>query len=406
MRVVVTGGRSPATLELCRAMWRQGHAVVLAEHIGWHLSRGSRAVERFVRLPAPAQDPAAFIDALEALLQRERADFYVPTCEEILYVAAARDRLAATCPLLCPPLEQLVRLHDKGRFVEVVREHGLRAPASLRVDSVGGLQDALESAWRERRRVVLKPVFSRFAARVVIDPRQASEVAAVDPSPADPWLVQDFVEGLPLCTYGLARDGVLVAHSAYPTRYTLGLGASVHFEADHDPALRAWVAQFVAAERFTGQIAFDLIRDAAGELWAIECNPRITSGLHLLAHAPGLIATFLNASTTPVDARGARPAMLGTSMLLALPQASRGEPGLRTWWRDYRAARDVAVDWRDPLPMLVSRFVWMVGVILRARRLGVTPQEAASIDFEWNGPPQAPTATSDVVGGRTEGERQ
>lgn len=385
MRILLTGGRSPAALELARLLWRAGHPVVMAESVGWHLSRGSRAIARQVVLPAPAQAPAAYVDALEALLRRERIDLLVPNGEEIFYIAAALEKLTAVCPVLCPPLESLLPMHDKGRFAELVRGHGLLAPASVRVQDRKMLEQALTQAWQEGRQVVAKPVFSRFAARVVVDPRHMADVAAVTPSPEDPWLVQDLVRGRHLCTYGLARAGRLVAHSAYATRYTLGIGASVHFVADPDPALRQWVAQLVAAEQWTGQIAFDLIADDGGQLWAIECNPRMTSGFHLLAHQPDLVAAVLGQETADIDAQGAPPAMLGTSMLLALPGALRSGLGWRAWWRDYRSARDVGADFGDPLPMVASRFLWMASVVWRARRLGLTAQQAATVDTEYNG---------------------
>ena len=170
-----------------------------------------------------------------------------------------------------------------------------------------------------------------------------------------------------------------------PTRYTLGKGASVHFVAEPDPALRQWVAQWVANEQWTGQIAFDFIASGDGQLWAIECNPRMTSGLHLLAHQPGLVAAFLGQATADIDAEGAPPAMLGTSMLLALPGALRSGVGWRAWLADYWTARDVGADWGDPLPMVASRFLWMAWVVWRARGLGLTPQQAATVDVEYNG---------------------
>lgn len=385
MRVLLTGGRAPATLELARLLWRAGHSVHMAESVGWHLSRGSRALHRDHRVPQPAKDPSGFVEALEQIVRTERIDWLIPTCEEIFCIAAARDRLAALTRVLCPPLGALRDLHDKARFVERVRQHGLLAPATLRVCNRAQLDAALAQAWRDGRQVVLKPVFSRFAARVVLDPRQADDARSVQPTDQDPWLVQDLVAGRQRCTFGLARAGQLLAHAAYTTRYTLGLGATVHFVADPCPQVRAWVERFVAAEQFSGQIAFDLIEDADGRLWAIECNPRLTSGIHLLAHQADLVDAYLGADVPFVDTQGSRPAMLGTSMALALSGVLRRRQSVARWLGDWWQARDVAVDWRDPLPAVVSRFVWMVGVLARARRAGVNGQQAATADIEWNG---------------------
>ena len=63
-------------------------------------------------------------------------------------------------------------------------------------------------------------------------------------------------------------------------------------------AARAWVETFVAREGYTGQIAFDFIETEAGVMYALECNPRATSGVHLLAAHPEFAAAFFTPPPT------------------------------------------------------------------------------------------------------------
>lgn len=389
-RILLTGGRAAATLDLARALWRAGHRVVLAESMAWHLSRGSRAIARHYRVPGAALDPAGFVAGVERIVRAERIDLVIPTCEEIFCMAAAKERLERSCRVLCPPLEQLARLHDKARFVQLVRSCGLLAPDTICVTSRRDLELHLAKALQAGRQVVLKPVFSRFAARVVVRPRGPQDLGQVAPTPDDPWLIQDFVAGRQICTFGIAQDGRLLAHAAYATRYTLGVGATVHFVADLDPRVLGWVQQLVAAQGFSGQIAFDLIEDDQGQLWAIECNPRLTSGVHLLVHEKALVDAYLGRQESLLLAHAAAPAMLGISMLLCLRQSARTRQEFARWWRDFWGARDVARSWLDPLPMVWSRFAGLAGILLRARRLGISSQQAATYDMEWNGGDFAP----------------
>jgi len=190
-RVALTGGRAPATLELARLFARAGHSVFVAESVAWPLTRGSRAVTRSVRVPPPRHDPAGFADALAALMQRERIDLLVPTCEEIFYVALARDRLAQLGQVLVEPLEKLHALHHKGRFAERAARYGLAVPETVLLTSAAELETALAApgAW------VLKPAYSRFGSRTLLPPLTARALAKVRPTPAAPWVAQRFVRG-------------------------------------------------------------------------------------------------------------------------------------------------------------------------------------------------------------------
>ncbi|MCB9545467.1 MAG: carbamoylphosphate synthase large subunit [Myxococcales bacterium] len=375
--VLLTGGRAAATLELARALHAAGIRVVMAEHIGWHLSRWSRAVARHYRVPWPTRDRPGFIAALAAIIEREAVDLLVPTCEEIFHVAWGR--AALPCAVLATDLAALTRLHHKGRFIEAARALGLAVPET----TVCADRATLEAAVAGGGGVVLKPVWSRFAARTMILPDGHRGEALPTPTAADPWVVQRYVAGRVLCTWGLAQDGRLVAFCAYETRYTLGLGASASFESLPHPALEAWMARLVAGEGFTGQLGLDVIEAPDGQLYGIEANPRITSGLHLLVGEPGFLERLWTPVAGCVRPTGPRPAMLAISMLLA-QRGLRGAAARAEWRAVWRRSREVVWSWRDPVPA-VWRFVWLAGVVLRGRRAGRPPAEAIAIDMEFNG---------------------
>jgi hypothetical protein len=207
----------------------------------------------------------------------------------------------------------------------------------------------------------------------------------VAPSAAEPWVAQAYVRGQQLCTYSLARDGRLLAHTAYPAEFTAGQGAAVAYRHINHAAALAWVTEFVRRERFSGQIAFDFIETEAGELFGLECNPRATSGVHLLARQPGFARCFFEAPEqllTPSSA--ARPALLAAAMLLYALPAVRSWPRLRQWWRTLRTGRDVIFDPRDPLPALLQ-WLGLAGFIGLSLRHGISALEASTFDIEWNG---------------------
>ncbi|NCW40247.1 MAG: hypothetical protein EBV79_08490, partial [Betaproteobacteria bacterium] len=60
---------------------------------------------------------------------------------------------------------------------------------------------------------------------------------------------------------------------------------AVRFERVEDPSIARWVASFAAATRWSGFLSFDFIVDESGVPHAIECNPRLTSGVHFFETA-------------------------------------------------------------------------------------------------------------------------
>ena len=136
-------------------------------------------------------------------------------------------------------------------------------------------------------------------------------------------MVQAFAAGRVVCTWGVAQAGRLTAHAAYESRFTAGPGSAVHFEADPSPDVEAWVADFAAGTGWTGQLAFDLVRTDAG-LVALECNPRLTSGVHLIDDGAALLASFTDAGSPVVRPRPGASAQVAAGMLLyGLPRALR-----------------------------------------------------------------------------------
>ncbi|MCP1308988.1 hypothetical protein [Paenibacillus tyrfis] len=408
LKVLITGGRAPAALELARLLAAAGCEVHAAESVRHHLCRVSKSVARSHAVPGPAREPERFIAALEEIVQREDIAWLIPTCEEIFYVSAGLERLSRICRVAAPPLEQLRRLHSKWEFIRRAQELGLSVPHTERMRSPQELAQFTERIASSPEEVfrdgyVVKPEFSRFASKVrIVKPggREAGEAAKertriTGETPTEvrleaesyPWVVQQFISGRTLCTYSIAYEGRLAAHAAYAADYAVRGGASVYFEPLYHSGLLEWVRQFVRMERFTGQIAFDFIETKQGELYAIECNPRTTSGIHLFRPEDRLASALLHPETPGASVIEPQPAsrgMLGVPMLACGLTGSRSWRAFAAWLSKYAAARDVVFRWSDPRPFAEQLFL-----LLELRRAASaskqTLMEASTGDIEWNG---------------------
>ncbi len=366
-------------VDLARSFAAAGAHVVVADSAPCFLARSTRAAAKAVRVPPPRQEPRAFARAIREIVEGERIDLIVPTCEEVFYLGRFAAELRDVAELFCPDFPVLEELHDKGRFTELARGLGIGVPETWRLSSPA---DIAALAVRPED-LVLKPVFSRFAVHTLVRP-SAEGVRALQPSLMRPWVAQRFVAGRELCSYAVARAGRLTAHALYEPTWRAGRGSGFYFQPVRRPAIEAFTARLTAKLNYTGQIAFDFIESRDGGIHVIECNPRATSGLHLFAGSESLARAFDGTATEMVRPDSERCAMLGAAMAtIGGWQAVRGR-GIGRWMRDGLRARDVLWSWRDPAPAFYV-FVGLVATLALAARRGITPEAASTRDIEWDG---------------------
>jgi len=402
LRVLITGGRAPAALELARLFHASGHVVFAAESAPYHLCRVSASVERSFAVPAPSDDPSGFVRELVEIAKTNGIDALIPTCEEIFHLAGRLGEFAGVCRVLAMPLDDLERVHHKESFIRFAEEMGLPVPTTERIESPDGWLPLLEDS-RFRDGLVLKPAYSRFASRTLLWDSERGPLSLrlmrlfLDrlqedrASPERPWVAQKLLRGEEWCTYSVAHDGEIVAHAAYRSRFRAGRGASVHYKHADQPGIRDWASRFVKLTRFTGQIAFDFMVSPEGAVAPLECNPRATSGVHLFRSDGRLAEALLAPSALLSEGRVATPsaedgsgAMLSAAMLsYGLLQSAR-ELRLREWLGAYRRSRDVVYRRDDPRPF-AEQFRLLAWTRRVARRQGLSLQEASTSDIEWNG---------------------
>lgn len=381
-RVLLTGARAPVTLDLARHFACVGCEVFLADSIYLPLARLSSVIKKSFVISKPIDGVASYVSDLRKITGEYGIDLLIPTCEEIYYISSRLSEFPASVRVFADPLSVLEPLHNKWSFVNLVAELGnqVRAPETHllvnRADVIRWQKDRIYEEW------VLKPVYSRFAARTLIGPSR-NELEALEPTERDRWVAQQRIRGQEYSTYGVAIQGRLTAHVCYRSLYRAGPGSGIYFVAIKHHPIQQFVEDFVAKLHFTGQIGFDFIEDAHGQSFVLECNPRATSGLHLLHDRP-LAEVFTAEVTSLLEPCFSSPAMLGSIMMLyALPQAIvRRE--LRRLFKSMREARDVIYDRRDPWPALLSPLS-LVEVVVTAVKTRKPLTHAATYDIEWNG---------------------
>jgi hypothetical protein len=371
MNILVTGARAPIAADIARVLASAGHRVFTTDSLRFPVGRFAPGIAGYIRMHAPRPDFQAFAAAIQQCCVKNGIELVIPTSEEVFWLAQI-STWPTGCRLLAPSSTVLEQMHDKGTFAELANSLGIGAgPSHL----LGSLAEADQFLLRHNPAdFVFKPVFSRFATRVLVSP-SADDVRAQQFESHNPWLAQPRAYGDEVCLYNVAHAGELLLHLAYRPRWRAGQGASVYFEPVEDPSLRELSARVAQATSFTGQMSFDVIQTKTGPV-AIECNPRGTSGAHLAAQFPQEFARALLGERAQVAALV--PRMLAVPLLMYHPRLLLSREGRQGWG----AARDAMGEAGVPL---YAQLAATGELLYRSAGRGADPLAAATADIEWNG---------------------
>jgi predicted ATP-grasp superfamily ATP-dependent carboligase len=369
--VLITIGRLPKALDFARAFHARGWTVIVAEPFERHLTGASNTVTRSRVTPAPSAGKAAYLDAVLDIVARDGVDLILPLSEETMHVAHLRDRLPAGVSVYAPPARDLLGLHDKKKFAALAARHGLTVPRTAALGS------AEAGALAQSRDYVVKPALSCSGRGVVFGeagttPRPGSEDAR--------QIVQQLIRGAHFSTFSIAHAGRVAITVVYRGLVMSGTVA-VAFERVEHPAIAAWVEDFVARTGHTGFISFDFIVDADGCPHAIECNPRVTSGVHFIETEDLAAATLDPAAPTP-RLRDTRWMQQFYPTLTETQGAVLDRVRFGACFRVLTRAKDVTWSARDPWPFL-SMPVTAFQIIAASIRTGQSFGEVSTADISW-----------------------
>lgn len=373
----MTAGRSWITLDLARQLNALGHKIFVAETSNHHVCRFSKAVAKTFIVPSPRFEPEQFIESLVKITQDEKIDFLLPNCEEIIYLSKELGQFPPHCTVFCSPFEIMHTLHNKWEFTRLLSELNFNPPETFLISSKEDLK-----AIPFKKAYILKPCYSRGSQKIqkVVPPNTPPDIEI---EPFNPWVAQEWIEGKRYCTYGICHQGALKAHSVYPVDFAVDGNSCVIFESINHSGIFAWIKAFVKKINFTGQIAFDFIEDERG-LFAIECNPRATSGAHLFTEGNPIDQAFFNTiehTLLPTP---------GTKRQLAVGMAIYGwrqlppNKTLKSFIKDLFSVKDVVFNLRDIMPLLYTPILYFHYMKL-SRSLGIRVPATFTYDLEWNG---------------------
>ena len=234
--ILLTLGRLPKGLELARCLSGAGCTVYVADPLGTHLSKPSRAVKKSIKVAAPRNECDRFLSDLLGIIDQYAIDLVIPVSEEAPFVAELHGRVPDHVDVLCAQPPQLLRLHDKYAFAMAVRAAGLTAPDTFRAND----PDAL--ALMARADTVLKPV-SGCSGSGLRFLKQGASLARAERNPGT--IVQRRINGREVSTLSFVRSGNVLGTVVYEGLVFAGTVATAFRRVTDAPAIERWIESYV-----------------------------------------------------------------------------------------------------------------------------------------------------------------
>jgi hypothetical protein len=367
--VLLTIGRLPKAIDFARSFAGAGWRVIVAEPFKSHLTGASNAVAKSIMTPPPSAGKQAYLKALSDIVVQESVDLVLPLSEETIHVA----HLQTQAHLFAPPPDKLLELHDKERFIGLAQSLGMSVPLTARLGS-SQAQDLAESC-----DYVIKPVFSCSGRGVSLHKRGSPLPVQINTHIDERAIVQAQVRGQQFSTFALAHQGLVQTNVVY--RGTIMTGTvSVAFERVEQARIDQWVSEFVAKTTYSGFISFDFFVGDDGVPQAIECNPRVTSGVHFIQTAdlaPAILAPFTQSIRFKPQTR-----MMQFYPTLTEVQASMFGPCFVNNLKTMGVSLDVTWDKADPMPFITMPITAFT-IIAKSIRQQQTFGQVSTQDISW-----------------------
>ncbi len=299
MRTLVTTSRMPFAVDEIRKLGQTGNDVTAVDTFTASPGSHSRFAARHREVPRPAQETEAFIDAIVGLVDELQIEWLLPMFEEVFYLAAHRDRLEGRCELFFPDFETLAKVHDKVSFAALCKQLDLPVAAPVTATSNAELRAAIA----QFDRWFARAAYGRGGLNVLTNSGPLAGEGSIDeaePTEEDPWLVQEYLDGVDMCSWSVVHHGEVVLHSTYEHALTIDNRGGIVFQSVDAPETLATAQRIASALNWHGQVSFDFLRTADGVHHLVECNPRPTSGCTLATPEEFDAALFGTRPTEPV----------------------------------------------------------------------------------------------------------
>ncbi|MCW8895465.1 ATP-grasp domain-containing protein [Sulfurimonas sp.] len=363
MTILLTCPRAPVTIEWIKIANRGLHQVILVDSLDYPISKFYKNTT-YIKIPSPRIDLTGYQREMEKLFLV--IDMVIPNCEDIFFLSKLKDTTSADVLFFMPDTELLFKLHHKLEFFSLLNSH-VKIPESKLIRSKKDI--------KLNEKTVLKPVYSRFGRDIIRDVNLKS-IENIVITLENPWVQQKYIHGTAICNYAVCEYGKVISHVVYKPMYLLNHAASTYFEYYEDTRCEAFIIEFAKLNNYHGQVAFDYIDDG-NDLYVLECNPRATSGLHLISNSIEIKSDGRLNKKSKILKKSYR---VGVSLYVLFGFKALLDGEFMKLHHNHKGAKDAL----DGLPFY-SQFLSLYEIIKRAFIYRKHITSASTFDIEYDG---------------------
>jgi predicted ATP-grasp superfamily ATP-dependent carboligase len=379
MRVLVTSSRMPFALDVIRKLGEGGNEVFACDSYAASPGSHSKFLAGHFTTASATGDPAQFASDVERIAALNEIEVVIPMFEEVFYLAAQHERLSKVTRLYAPSFRTLAQVHDKGTFQELCDRLEIGTPHTTLAHSPEELRKAVESY----PRYFARAAFSRGGVGLLTNTGPLAGHLALDacqPTEANPWLVQEFVDGPMHCTYSALHHGKVATHMSYRAPRQWEHSTGIQFLSVDPSDTLPTVERLGSDLGWDGQMSLDFIETDDG-LVMIECNPRPTDGV-LLMTAEELERGLLAPEDETLQVPAGRESQLDFAVFATIfKEPVKDAPKTI---QDLARVHGTDHGWRDAMPKLYSFLA-----LARFEKLSLRDREqlfvAMSDGITWDG---------------------
>lgn len=382
--VLVSGVAHTKGLHIAKTLGKAGHRVILAdlEDFWCSAARWSRFISKFYTVPnLNSQDgKEEYINGMIHIAHVEKIDWYIPVSHTKTAVldTIIKQRLAAANPkikcLVFDDPKLTAVLDDKLLFLEECRKLNLQVPYFQQVNNVEEVREMAKKGLFSRAHYFLKPLMPYSVDRVNFTriPSNAEEfdkyITSYDSklNGDNPYLVHQFIKGKEFAANVIAVDGHLQAFHVCPCS-----PMQIDYDVVKHPEIKKWMETFCKAKQLTGCACFDFLEDEkTGEVYCIECNPRLHSGVVSYHMQPNLERAICGALDVQFQLSTAIEPPVSSAHVFWLyneiAKVGLFQQGLGEFFSTLWTGKDAVLDANDPLPFFMLNHFQMPVMLLQA----------------------------------------
>jgi carbamoyl-phosphate synthase large subunit len=236
-------------------------------------------VDKTYMIPYPSEGKDPLFKRLAEINAKEKIDVIIPNFDAELFSFIKLEKSLASIGIktYLPTLEQFEERH-KSNLPAYGKKYGVNVPEGTEIFSISDLNNTLKSM--DYPVMIKGKYYDAYAAHSI----EQAEVyfSKMSAKWGLPVIVQDFIKGTEVNVIALGDGkGNLIAAVPMRKQYITDKGKAWGGITIEDPAMLDLAKKVISQTKWKGGMELELIRNAEGQLYLLEINPRIPAWVYL-----------------------------------------------------------------------------------------------------------------------------